>query len=437
MSHSLGGVDVGTSAIRRALTDSLLDGVFATIMIALVETFGVAAAIALGVSSVPLALLGSLPVWLGTMVQLGLRRRVATVHRKPIVVRAVRTQALFLLGVAASGWAPPMVAPWLFVAGFVLHGASGATVAHLWMSWFSDICPRQVLGRHTAWRSAIFAGVQFAVTLGVGALTHSYHARGTPWAVFAAVFFVAGLARLTSSAFLARQYEPEPQAVVAACESFRPSKSLARFAAAVALFQGAALMAGPFFSVWYLRDLHFSYWAFAAVGASSVAGNLVASRFVGRLADRFGAARVLMVSALLAAFVPFPYILLHSPLQVAVANFYSGAVWAGVNVSAFKYLITASEGDVTRSGLVYANVWMTSSMLAFSLVGGLLAERLPILFTWRLQSLFAASGLLRLVIVIVLFSRLPNLDVTEAARRAGPGRFFQLFRWRGPGTTQS
>ncbi len=417
--------------------DSLLDGIFATVMIALVETFGIAAAVALGVPALPLALLSSLPVWVGTMIQLRLRSRVAGACRKPLIVRAVRLQALSLVGLAATGWFPGSIAPWLYVAGFVLHGASNAAVSHLWMSWFSDICPAQVLGRHTAWRSSAFALVQLVVALTAGVLAARYQARATPWHVFALVFSIAGAARLASSAFLSRQYEPAPEAVAPMRSAFTPSSALRRFSVAIALLQGAAVMAGPFFAVWFLRDLRFSYWIFAAVGAATLVGNLLCARVVGQLADRYGAARVLSTSAVLAATVPFPYLVVESPGSVAAANFYSGAAWAGVNVSAFKYLIGASRGDPTRSGIVYANVWLTSSVLLFSIAGGVLATRLPVLFEWRLQTLFALSGIIRILIALLLFPTLTEVEVTERTRRGGPGRFFQLFRWKGPGTSQT
>jgi MFS family permease len=436
LSTRIGGVDVGDARTQRSLVASAWDGAFSTMMLGIVETFGVAGAVALGVHSVPIALLGPLPVWLGTLAQLGLRRRVAGHARKPWVVGAVRTQATMLLFLALTGWAPSNWAALLYVVAFILYGASNAAVSHLWMSWLAEVCPECVLGRHMAWRSAIFACVQLATTACAGWLARGFTSQTAPWTLYALAFVLAGAARYASAGFLTIQYEPPPALPAPIAEPFRPSVALARFAKAMALLNGSALLAGPFFAVWYLRDLRFSYLAFAGAGACTVAGSLVANRFVGRLADELGAARVLRVGAFFAALVPVPYLFIESVWAVWLSNFGSGIAWATVNLAAFKYLVQASRGGPDRSGFVYANLWLTSTTLVMGLVGGLLAPHLPIVFTWPLQTLFLISGVLRVTVVAGWFTRLVDLEPTEVARRSGPGRLFQIFRWSGPGTTQ-
>jgi len=412
------------------------DGVFATVMLAIVETFAVAGAISLGVPSAPIALLGPLPTWLGALAQLGLRRRVAGCARKPWVVTAVRIQATMLLLLAVTGWAPRSLAGPLYVITFVLYGASNAAVGHLWMSWIADLCPGRVIGRHMAWRSAIFACVQLATSASAGWLARDFTSSTASWSLYAIAFVVAALARYLSAWFLSIQYEPAASKPPPDTELFRPSLALARFAKAIALLQGSTLLAGPFFAVWFLRDLRFTYLEFAIAGASSVGGQLLANRFVGRLTDEVGAARVLKVSAALAALVPLPYLFIERTWPVWLANFGSGLAWAGVNLAAFKYLVQASRGGPNRSGFVYANLWLTSAMLVMGLCGGLLVPYLPIVFKWPLQTLFLLSCVLRVAVVCGLFPRIVNLEPSEPTRRWGPGRFFQIFRWGGPGSSQ-
>lgn len=432
----IGGIDVGDPRTRGALIASAWDGVFCTVMLGIVETFGVAGAVTLGAPSVPISLLGPLPTWLGTLAQLGLRHRVAGVARKPWVVSAVRTQASMLLVLALTGWAPQGWAAPLYVLAFVLYGASNATVGHLWMSWISDVCPHPVLGRHMAWRSAVFACVQLTTTALAGWLARGFSSGTAPWSLYALAFTVAAAARYASAGCLAVQYEPPPAPVVEHAEPFRPSLALARFARAIALLNGTSLVAGPFFAVWFLRDLGLSYLHFAVACGCTVAGQLLANRFAGQLADELGAARVLRTGAFFVALIPIPYLWINSVWQVWIANFGSGLAWASVNLAAFKYLVQASHSDPNRSGFVYANVWLTSTNLILGMAGGLLAPVLPLLFAWRLQTLFLLSAVLRISVFLLCFPRLIDLETTEQGRRWGPGRLFQIFRWSGPGSTQ-
>jgi MFS family permease len=432
----IGSVDFEDARTRQALVAAAWDGVFATLMLGIVETFGVAGAVTLGVPSAPIALLGPLPTFIGALAQLGLGRRVAGRGRKPLVVTAVRTQATMLLVLALTGWAPARWAAPLYVITFLLYGASNAAVGHLWMSWIADLCPERVIGRHMAWRSTIFACVQLATTALAGWLARGFTSATANWTLYAIAFAVAAAARYVSAWFLSIQYEPACTAAKPVAEAFQPPVALARFAKAIALLQGSALLAGPFFAVWFLRDLRFSYLEFALAGACSLLGQLLANRWVGRLADELGAARVLKVGAVFAALVPVPYLFIESAWAVWLSNFGSGMAWAAVNLAAFKYLVQASRGGPDRSGFVYANLWLTSTTLVMGLVGGLLAPHLPVVFVWPLQTLFLVSAVARIAVVLGLFPRIIHLEPTEPARRWGPGRFFQIFRWNGPGTSQ-
>src|SRR5689334_14107267 len=67
--QTLGGVVVGPPAVRQALVLSFWDGTFATVMVALTETFGIAAAVSLHAPSMAIALLGSLPLLMGSLGQ--------------------------------------------------------------------------------------------------------------------------------------------------------------------------------------------------------------------------------------------------------------------------------------------------------------------------------------------------------------------------------
>jgi MFS family permease len=432
----IGGVDVGDRRTRHALVASAWDGVFATVMLGIVETFGVAGAVALGVPAVAIGLLGPLPAWLGTLAQLVLRNPTVGRARKPWIVAAVRAQATMLLVLALTGWAPDRWAATLYVIAFILYGATNAAVSHLWMSWMSDLVPHAVLGRHMSWRAAIFACVQLGTTAVAGWFARGYSNATAPWLMYAVAFAMAGAARHVSARCLMLQFEPICAEPVAASERFAPSPALARFAKAIALLNGAALLSGPFFAVWFLRDLRFSYLEFALAGGCSLIGQLIANRFVGHLTDVMGAARVLRVGALLVTLVPVPYLFIESVWGVWLSNFASGVSWATVNLAAFKYLVQASGGGPHRSGFVYANLWLTSATLIMGLIGGLCAPHLPTLFRWPLQTLFFMSALVRVAVVVAYFTRLPDLEPPDAIRRWGPGRFFQIFRWSGPGSSQ-
>ncbi len=105
----LGGIYVGPPLIRAALLNSFLDGIASNGMLALNETFSVAAAVALRASSMGIALMSSIPSLFGSVGQyLSPLLTHPSKGRKPLVLVGVAGQAFFLFLAALSGWLPPL-----------------------------------------------------------------------------------------------------------------------------------------------------------------------------------------------------------------------------------------------------------------------------------------------------------------------------------------
>lgn len=404
----LGGVEVGPPAVRRALVLSFWDGTFSTAMIALTETFGIAAAVALRAPSMAIALLGSTPLMLGSMGQYLLPALVDVRHaRKPQVLVGVGLQSFFLLFAAFAGFAPAPYAAWAYVAGIALAGVSANVTTAQWASWMGDLVPMAVRGRHFAWRSRLFAFVNLSVALGAGLLAARFSTTNAPWTFFTVVFGVAGLCRATSYQLLKRQYEP-PVVPPGRRPDWRvhPSADFRTFCLAHALMQGAAAMSAPFFSVWWLRDLHFNYLALALIASSSIMGSIVSLPVWGKLVDHVGNRATLRVAGLLVCMVPLPYLLYTSEGAVMAINFVGGVCWAGYNLVSFNHLLSASENKDRARLSAYASMVTGIVVFSMTLLGGFLATRLPVVFTWRLQGLFLLSVLLRLMTFSFFFPRL-------------------------------
>jgi MFS family permease len=374
--------------------------------------------VSLQAPAIAISLLGSVPALLGAVLQMAALRMIDPCKpRRYYVVRGMLGQSIALMGAAAAGWFP---GPWsvaLLITSLALYGACGAVFISLWLTWFSDLVPDEIMGRHTAWRSRFFSLTQLATSLSVGLIARHFTAATTPWFFYSVVFVTAAAMRLGCCQMVSRQYEP-PRGKPFANLSFskvRPPRALLSFGLAMGLFNGAAGMSGPFFSVWFLRDLQFNYLVFTINSACPVLATMLALPFWGRLTDRLGPSRVLRLAAPLAAIVPLPFLFVHDPVLVCASNFYSGIAWTGVNTAAFKLQLRMAGKEHPEHNIAIVNMLQTSILLVFSLVGGYLATRLPVLFTWRLQTLFFLSALLRLTFYLVAVSRLrehPGPDIS-------------------------
>jgi predicted MFS family arabinose efflux permease len=248
----------------------------------------------------------------------------------------------------------------------------------------------------------VCAIVQLSCALTVGLLAANYTSSNAPWRFFTAVFTCAALFRFASFQMLKRQYEPKSEAKKSEGWRARPTPEFRRFAFATGFVQAASAMSGPFFTVWFLRDLHFNYLKLAMAGCFSLLGSILSLSLWGRLADRYGNSLVQRIGGLLVCLVPVPYCFFSHHTAIWAMNFFGGICWAGFNLASFNQLLNASENRNRTSLIAFASSVTGVLVFAMTLLGGLLSTRLPTLFAWQLQTLFFLSATLRLVAVAML-----------------------------------
>src|SRR4051812_32383316 len=174
--RTLGGVDLGSPLIRRGLLFSFGEGLMSNGMLALNDTFAVAAAVSLHASSLAISFISALSLGIG-YICLYLAPALANPlkGRKPYVVLGVRTQAILLLVCALTGWLPGSIASYIFIGTFILAAISSHATGAFWVAWMGDLIPTAVRGRHWAWRTAWFACTSLVCSLTAGFLARRYN----------------------------------------------------------------------------------------------------------------------------------------------------------------------------------------------------------------------------------------------------------------------
>jgi len=127
---------------------------------------------------------------------------------------------------------------------------------------------------------------------------------------FATLFFIAMVARLISRHFLIKQYEPKfkeeekyyfsfSQFVRQIWQRGNRANNFGRFTLYVALMSFAVNLAAPFFAVYMLRSLKFSYTVFIIITLSSLLIRLLSMPWWGRFSDKYGRLRTLRMGGFL------------------------------------------------------------------------------------------------------------------------------------------
>jgi len=412
--------------LRVALRYSFIEGVFSVVMFALLQTFAIPAILALGAAEAGVAKLVAVAALLSALAQLKAPRLAALApSRRTLVVRCVRFQALACLAFAGAGFLPAPFAIPAAILAFAGYSVAGSLGQSPWASWMSDLVPRRARGRYFGWRNLWVSLIHGVIALPAAFALNAARAgeMAAPWAAFAAIFAFASASRLASAGFLARQHEPPPREKLPAKDfsywqflrKVRTS-NFARFAIALAFLNAGAAIAAAFIPVYLLRTLGLDYGTYALLLTVSLLSSLLFVRFWGRIIDLYGSRLVLRLVALGVALVPLVYVGPASVPIFIVAYAIGGAMWSGLNLAAFNYVMEAATPKRRVRCFAYMNVTIGVLSATFLMGAGAVASRLPVLFAHPLQTLFLASALLRLAPAIVLGFTIRELSEKPRAR---------------------
>ena len=323
---------LGKITVRESLRASFKDGVFASVMSGVTDQYFVPFALALSATAQQVGWVSGFPQFFGSLCQLFAVQAVRRIGgRLRLIVGVVSLQAALLLCIALLAWAdfPHRVA--LFLVFLILFVINGALAGTAWGSLMTDYIPYRKRGRYFGWRNRILGFVHVGSMVATGLLlywTENYSAV----AGFSIVFGAGALARFVSAAYVAKMRDV-PQKRDPAAEftffmflaRFRES-NFVKFGAFVAMLTFSAYLSAPFFAVFMLRDLQFSYLSYMVLQVISAVAGLIALPLWGRHADAVGNVRVLRLSGCFACLIPLLWLVSRNVVYVALVQMLAGFV---------------------------------------------------------------------------------------------------------------
>ena len=154
------------------------------------------------------------------------------------------------------------------------------------------------------------------------------------------------------------------------------------------------MVAGPFFSVYLVRNLGATPTQIGILAAVNGVGNIVGQRIWGKLNDRRGARWVMGFTGMLIPFIPIIWSAAPNPWWLIPVEVLSGFAWAGYGLANFNLLLTlAPPNQRERFIALYQTVVFGAAFIG-PLMGAGLANSIGIRPLLWLSALgrFVASG---------------------------------------------
>ena len=308
---------------------SYLDGIFAANMAGFTQDYFIPYLLLLQANSRHIGILNSLPNLFASLIQLtsaDLTRRFNS--RKRVITLFVFLQALTLFLMAGLAFTGDKN-PWPFIILAVLFAGFGALANPAWGSLMSDLVPAEKRGEYFGWRNRNLGLVIVCSTFLAGALLQGMQ-RINIFYGFVLLFGTAFLSRMISWYFLCRM--EEPALVVKKEDDFTffeflkrlKHSNFAQFALFVSLMSFSVNLASPFFAVFMLKDLKFSYTLFTTINVVSTFTIYTTMSRWGRHADKIGNLKIVKLTAPLIGIIPLLWVINHHPLFLLAIQVFAG-----------------------------------------------------------------------------------------------------------------
>ncbi|MFH1230907.1 MAG: MFS transporter [Planctomycetota bacterium] len=415
-------------ARKKSLWYSIIDGCAASMMIGFGENYLSVFAIFLKASNTVIGLLASMPQLIGTASQLisvNILDRIG--KRKSLIITAVIIQMLAWIPIFFLPFVWRGIGPILLIAAVAIYISAGSFTAPAWNSLMGDLVEPDKRGHYFGKRSRFTSIFTFGSVLCAGFILH-WLKPINEWVGFAIIFGIAFISRGISAYYLKKMVEPDY--IVAVKDHFTfwdfirrsPKSNFARFVFYVALINMSVMIAGPFFAVYMLRDLHFSYVQFTVGTAATTLTQFVVMRYWGKLCDRFGNKKILNITGVMISLVPIVWVLSPNFYWILAYQIFAGLFWSGFGLASGNFIFDAVSPPKRARCVAYLSLLNSIGMFLGATFGGWISAYLSdylIIFGWHivltssLQVLFLISGLLRLVISAVFLPHIKEVRKVE------------------------
>jgi MFS family permease len=439
---------------RHTQTLSIWEGSLWSVMWGMGESYMAPFALFLGAGNLVMAFIGTAPVLIPACAQLvGAMALDRIGRRRPIVcfgavVQALALIPLFMLPLILTGGGMIALVTCITLYFFAL----GISISP-WISMMGDVVDTGERGRYFSNRTRISMYFMISALCAAGIVANSWKQIGYTAVGFGFLFGIATIARFTTFLLLRHHYDAplEHQEIEESfsfwdfLRGFRTS-NFTRFTFTIGLMNGTTNIAGPFFAVYMLRDIQWSYLEFTFNMLTFLISQTLFVRWWGGIGDRHGNRSVLVATSCLLPILPLLWIFSTNYIYLLFAQVASGATWSGFNLASTNFIYdSVPQTRRARAFSYYSLINGCFSAIGGILIGAFIAERAPseiniglvrISLLSSLPVVFTVSAIARAVAAAIMlpqFSEVRDIEPISTARilwRLGIGQ--PLFGQVGP-----
>ncbi len=389
-------------------------------MVASTESFLFYYAVKQNVTSFELAILTTLPLFLGAIAQVIVPKFVSEKHLAASIVWTMLFQIVGVLGILYTA---------LFHYSFdalllytCIHFMGGLSSSPLWIDWASKIIPKRNFRKYMAGRSSYtwYLILIFYVTM---ALLGQY----TNWFKLVYVFIIGAVARVLSCSLqmliirgefstkikersIRRSLEHE-QDQISHILPVELKNYIWTFIIWTSIFRLGAYLSAPFFVPYMVNDLKLSMTHYVILSSIPYFGRALYFNHWGRAGKSYSAFYGVQLSMLYVSIVPIIWIMTRSYYILILTEILAGIFWGGFELNQVLMIQNFMHHKMKEGSRVLLGIHM--SLANFFGVLGAIAGSVLLDAKYSFYQVFFASSILRFTISLILIYKALSLRKSD------------------------
>jgi MFS family permease len=425
--------EVSEADQKRSLRASIWEGSLYSSMVGFGEIYFVPLMLVIGASNFQVGIFTAIPqLCLAFSQFLSIFIIERLMIRKKIIFPAAAIQAI-VMGVIFLELLSKDFSPVLFIALGAAYYTMIGLIIPAWNSLLGDLTYNENRGEYFGKRNGLAQLVAFIGLFIAGLTIQHYDASGNALKGFIIIIGIAFLSRFFSLFFFVQHYDVPYKKVEGSYFSFwdfirrSPKSNFAHFVYFIGAMSFAVQIAAPFFAIYMLKELEFSYLKYIFQVGTFVATQFISMRFWGPYADRFGNRLVLKITGAIIPLIPVLWLFSSNYNYLLFLQMLSGIIWGGWALSTGNFVFDAVTPPKRARCAAYLNFFNSSGIFLGAMLGAILVKYLPdvintswikIEFISPIQLLFLISTVVRFLVLVILNPTIHEVrDVSQPTAR--------------------
>jgi MFS family permease len=309
---------------------------------------------------------------------------------------------------------------WTLLYLYLIYVFCAGLMTPPWFSVMGDVVPENQRGRYFAKRNLLNNIVAVSVTLIIAYLLDWYKAINLILFGFMLIFLIGFIARSLSFTFFNFHYFPpfEFQSIdhvgMKKFVSELPKSNFGHFTIFVALLIFAQWISAPFFTVYMLVELDFSYTELIFINMSLTLFGLFFFPLFGWLADKKGNVVLLRLGSIIIIFLPLMWLFLDTPTEILLGpQLFGGIGWTAFNLATANIIYDNIPSHKRGEYVALYNFFLGIGIILGGLLGSIIVQFIPISFMRPILFVFLLSSIARGVVVIIFLPRIKEVRKVE------------------------